>query len=194
MLLIIAGCVAPKVITVWKTEDLAGAGFKKIMVVALVPPEQNQTRVILENELVKHLNGLGYMASAANVYKPALSGINEQAAIAKLSNSGFDAALTIVLTDKQSERKYIPDNLYYPPYGDYYNRFEIYRNELFNQAYKPGYYIIDTDFLWRACLFNLKANKLMYAIQIHSCNDLNTVKLAAAYATMVINNLQQPVK
>lgn len=194
LLLIIAGCAAPKVINSWKAENLATAGFKKIIVIALLPPVQNHARVNLENELVKHLNGLGYNACAANVNGPALPGTDEQAAIAKLRDSGFDAALTIVLTDKKSERKYVPDNLYYPPYGDYYSRFEIYRNDLFNQAYKPGYYVIDTDFLWRTSLFDLKANKLIYYIKIYSVTGLNSKKLAAAYATMVINNLQQPFK
>ncbi|MCO5946600.1 hypothetical protein [Mucilaginibacter flavidus] len=191
LLFLIAGCTPPRLITQWKANDFNSLGGKKILVLALLPREQFQAEAKLEKQLVTQLNAIGCNATASKkVYASDVADVDEQTAIEKLQGSGFDAVLTVTLTGKSSERKYLPDNIYYPPYGDYYNRFDIYRNDLFNQVYKPGYYIIDTDFAWKTDLFDLKSKKLLCSIQIQSATDLNTEKLAAGYAVIVVSSLQ----
>jgi len=191
LLFLIAGCTPPRLITQWKANDFNSSERKKILVLGLLPRAQFQTEARLEKQLVIQLNAIGYNATASNkVYISDVADMDEQAAIEKLKGSGFDAVLTIILTGKSSERKYVPDNIYYPPYGDYYNRFDIYRNDLFNHMYKPGYYIIDADFAWKTDLFELGSKKLLCSIQIQSATDLNTEKLAAGYAAIVVSSLQ----
>ncbi|WP_295790710.1 hypothetical protein [Mucilaginibacter sp.] len=190
LLFLIAACTPPRLITQWKANDFNSLGGKKILVLGLLPLAQFQTEARLEKQLVTQLNAIGYNATASNnLYASDAADVDEQTAIEKLQGSGFDAVLTVTLTGKSSERKYLPDNIYYPPYGDYYNRFDIYRNDLFNQVYKPGYYIIDTDFAWKTDLFDLKYKKLLCSIQIQSATDLNTEKLAAGYAAIVVSSL-----
>jgi len=190
MLFLIAGCTPPRLITQWTADDFNSPLGKKILVLGLLPPEQFQAKAKLEKQLITQLNAIGYNATASNkVHISDVTDVDEQTAIEKLQGSGFDAVLTVTLTGKSSERKYIPDNLYYPPYGDYYNRFDVYRNDLFNHVYKPGYYIIDADFTWKTDLFDLRSKKLLYSVQIQSATDLNTEKLAAGYAAIVVNSL-----
>jgi len=191
LLLLIAGCTPPRLITQWRANDFNSPAVKKILVIGLLPRAQFQAEARLEKQLVIQLNAIGYNATASNkVYASDVVDMNEQNVIEKLQGSGFDAVLTIILTGKSSERKYFPDNIYYPPYGDYYNRFDIYRNDLFNQVYKPGYYIIDADFEWKTDLFDLRSKKLLCSMQIQSATDLNTKKLAAGYAAIVVSSLQ----
>jgi len=191
LLFLIAGCTPPRLITQWKANDFNSLEGKKILIVGLLPREQFQAQAKLEKQLVTQLNAIGYNATASSmVYTSDVADADEQTVIEKLQGSGFDAVLTVTLTGKSSERKYLPDNIYYPPYGDYYNRFDIYHNDLFNHVYKPGYYIIDTDFAWKTDLFDLKSKKLLYSIQIQSATDLNTEKLAAGYGAIVVSSLR----
>jgi hypothetical protein len=81
----------------------------------------------MEEHLAEDLKTLGYNAvCACEEFDPkAFNNMTEEAAINKLKNQGIGAVFTVVLLDKQKERKYVPGNIHYWPYADYYNRGDM---------------------------------------------------------------------
>lgn len=73
----------------------------------------------MEEHLVGDLQRHAYEAiSALKEYGPkAFEGLSEEAALSKIAGSGADAVLTIVMLDKEKEKRYVPGALNYSPYG-----------------------------------------------------------------------------
>jgi hypothetical protein len=190
-LLTAGGCTTSKITTSWKAENAVVRKYDKILVLGLIHEADRTIQEKMENHLVGDLKQLGYHAlSSLDEYGPrAFDKMDEQAAVEKLKNSGVDAVLTIVLLDKEKERKYVPGNIHYSPYGYYYNRFWGYRTALFHRIYEPGYYVTNTRYFWESNLYDMSTQTLVYSAQTQSFEPASSASLGHEYGQMIVKNM-----
>ena len=191
LLLIAVGCTTSRITSSWKAEKTNPQKYNKIMVLGLIREADRSLQEKMENHLVSDLSELGYTAvSSLKEYGPKVfDNMDEAAAISKLKNSEIDAVITIVLLDKEKERKYIPGNMYYSPYNYYYNRFWGYRTALYNRIYEPGYYITNTRYFWESNLYDMSTQKLVYSVQTQSFDPANSESMGHEYGQLIVKNM-----
>ena len=191
LLFIAGGCTSSRITTSWKAENAVPQKYNKIMVLALIRETGRTIQENMENHFVGDLHDLGYNAvSSLKEYGPkAFDNMDENAAIGKLKNSGIDAIMTIVLLDKQKERKYVPGNVYYTPYSYYSNRFWGYRTTLYQRVYEPGYYVTDTKYFWESNLYDMSTQKLVYSVQTESFDPASSELLGHEYGQLIVKDM-----
>lgn len=191
LLLIITACTTSRITSTWKAENTVAKKYNKILVLGLIREADRSIQENMENHFVGDLQALGYNAvSSLKEYGPKVfDNIDEEDAVSKLKNSGIDAVITIVLLDKAKERKYIPGNLYYSPYGYYYNRFWGYRAVLTHRIYEPGYYVIDTKYFWESNLYDMQTQKLVYSVQTQSFDPATSESMGHEYGRMIVKDM-----
>ena len=191
VLLMAAGCSTSKITTSWKAANTVPQKYNKILVLGLILEADRTLQENMENHFVGDLQELGYSAvSSLKEYGPKVfDKIDEEAAISKLKNSGVDAVITIVLLDKKKERKYVPANIYYSPYGYYSNRFWGYRSTLYRRIYEPGYYVTDTKYFWESNIYDMSTQKLVYSVQTQSFDPANSESMGHEYGQMIVKNM-----
>ena len=190
-LVILSGCSSLKITNSWKAQDAVLQNYSKVLVLGLIREADRNLQQNMENHFAGDLKSLGYnAASSIQEYGPkSFDKMDEETAIAKLKNSGVDAIITIVLLDKEKERKYIPGNMFYTPYGSYYNRFWGYRSALYQRIYEPGYYVTSTKYFWESNLYDMHTQKLVYSVQTQSFDQSDTERMAHQYGQMIVNNM-----
>jgi hypothetical protein len=189
--LVAAGCSSSKITTSWKAENTVPVKYNKILVLGLIRDVDRTLQQNMENHLVEDLKEMGYTAvsSLAEFGPKVFDKMEEDAAIAKLKNSGIDAVVTIVMLDKHKEQKYVPGNTYYSPYSLYYNQFWGYRTTLYRRIYEPGYYVTETKYFWESNLYNMSTQKLVYSVQTESFDPVNSESMAHEYGKMIVNDM-----
>jgi hypothetical protein len=98
-----------------------------------------------------------------------------------------DAVVTIVLLDKEKERKYVPGNMYYSPYGYYYNNFWGW-DCLSHRIYGPGHYIA-IKYFWESNLYDMNTQKLVYSVQTQSFDPANSESMGHEYGQMIVKDM-----
>jgi len=191
-LFFIAGCSTSKITSSWKAENVQPKEYKKILVLGLINEPDRTIREKMEEHMMGDLRDLGYDAvCSCDEFNPkAFENLTEKQALAILSNSGIDAVLTVVLLDKQKERHYAPERVYYSPYGDYQNRFWGYYNTMYGRVYSTGYYVTNTKYFWESNLYNLKnAAELLYSVQSRSFDPASAGSLSHEYGQMIVKDM-----
>jgi hypothetical protein len=192
-LLIAWGCSSSKITSSWKADNIVPEKYNKIMVLGLIREVDRSLQEQMEDHLVGDLQNMGCNAvSSLKIYGPkAFDNMDETAALNKIKNSGIDAVITIVLLDKQKERKYVPGNLTYSPYGYYYDRFWGYRSVLYQRIYQPGYYVTDTKYFWESNFYEMTGQKLIYSVQTKSFDPANKETMAHEYGMMIVKDMEK---
>jgi hypothetical protein len=192
-LLFFSSCSSLKVTHTWLAPAAQPKAYKKIMVVGLIKDKDRQLREKMENHLVGDLTDLGYHAVASlAVFGPrSFEGMQEEAVIAMLESSGADAVITIVLLDKEKEKKYVPSMVTRSPYGIYQRRFRRYYSTMNERIYEPGYYSEQTNYFWESNLYNLPEGELLYSMQTKSFDAASAQSQAHAYGKLIVKDLQQ---
>ena len=190
-LIVASGCSTSRITSTWKSPDALPGSYNKILVLGLIRDADRSMQQKMENHLVSDLKELGYQAvSSLEEYGPkAFEKLDENTAIKNLQKKGFDAVLTIVMLDKTKESRYVAGNIYYSPYGYYYNRFWGYRVSLYNRIYEPGYYVTDTRYFWESNLYDMSNQKLVYSVQTESFDPSNTESLGHEYGQLIVQNM-----
>lgn len=191
LLLVAEACTTSRITSSWKAENTVPQKYNKVMVLGLIREADRTIQENMENHLVGDLQELGYTAvSSLKEYGPrTFNKMDEEAAIAAIKNNGVDAVLTIVLLDKQKERKYITSTIYYSPYGYYHNYFWSYRTALYHRIYEPGYYVTNTKYFWESNLFDMRTQKLVYSVQTQSFDPANSESLGHEYGQMIVQDM-----
>jgi len=191
LILIVTACTTSRITSSWKAENTVSKKYNKIMVLGLIRDTDRSLRENMENHFVGDLNALGYDAvSSLKEFGPkAFDKMNEEDAVRKLKDSGIDGVITIVLLDKAKERKYYPGNLYYYPYGYYYNRFWGYRIALSHRIYESGYYAFDTKYFWESNLYDMETQKLVYSVQTQSFDPATSESMGHEYGQMIVKDM-----
>jgi hypothetical protein len=175
----------------WKAPNVQPQKYNKVLVLGLIREADRTIREKMEEHLVADLKELGYnVVCSCDEFNPKkFEDMTEKEAITKLSNSGIDAVLTIVLLDKTKERYYVPGRVYYSPYYIYQNRFWGYYRTMYDRIYSPDYYVVDTKYFWESNFYDLKTKELLYSAQSQSFAPSNTESLAHEYGQMIVKNM-----
>ncbi len=192
ILFLIFSCTSSRITSSWKAENVTAKKYNKILVLGLIRDADRSIQEKMEQHIVGDLTDLGYNSlSALKVYGPrAFEQLNEETALDKIKNSGVDAVITIVMLDKTKERKYIPGNIWYSPYGYYYNRFWGYYGTMYHRIYEPGYYITDTRYFWESNLYDMSDHQsLVFSAQTESFDPTSSDALADEYGHLLINEM-----
>ena len=106
-------CQTSKITSTWTDKDVSPKKYNKILVLGVLKDNDHELQSRMEKHLAGDLNDLGYSAFAASEIYPPNTFINGDTvkAIEAINNKGFDAVLTIVLLNKQKERKYVPPRI-----------------------------------------------------------------------------------
>lgn len=190
--ILLAGCSSLKITSTWKSQNVVARHYNKILVLGLITEPDRSLRENMENQFVNDLQELGYQAvSSLKEYGPKeFNNMDEPAAIAKLKNSGVDAVVTIVLLNKEKERRYVAGYITYSPYGYYYNRFWGYYGTIYHRIYEPGYYVTNTKYFWESNFYNLGDDpQLLYSVQTQSFDEANSAGLGHAYSEMIVKSM-----
>lgn len=191
LFIIFTGCSSSRITSSWKAENVTPKAYHKILVLGLINEPDRTIREKMEEHIVGDLKGLGYNAvCSCNEFDPkAFENINEQEALEKLSNSGIDAVLTVVLLDKAKEKYYIPGRVYYSPYVIYHNRFYGYYRTMYDRVYQPGYYETSTKYFWESNFYTLEGKDLLYSAQSQSFDPASASSLSHEYGEMIVKDM-----
>jgi hypothetical protein len=190
-ILLFTGCRSSKITTSWKAENIQPKLYNKILVLGLINEPDRTIREKMEEHIVGDLKALGYTAvCSCDEFNPkAFENQNEQQALDKLSKSGIDAVLTVVLLDKTKERYYVPGRVQYSPYFIYQNRFYGYYRTMYARVYTPGYYTGDTKYFWESNFYEIGNKNLLYSAQSQSFDPATAQSLAHEYGQMIVKDM-----
>jgi hypothetical protein len=175
--LLLQGCIASRVTTVWKTDRPYLTRYNKIMVVGIIKEENDSIRSQVEKQMVEKLTDLGYYAvsSMQEFGRYGLSNIGEEGTYLKLCDNGIDAVLTLALIDHANRSFQARVNEKYT-YAYYYNRIWNYR-KIQNDTSKLSSH---TNYRWESILFDLGALQPQCVLQMKQPLDLADGKNTAA--------------
>jgi hypothetical protein len=191
LLLLFPACSSTKISSTWKAEDAGPKSYSKILVLGLIREADRGLQENMEDHLVGDLCGLGYNAvSAFKEYGPkGFEKMDEQAALGKLLNSGIDAVITIVLLDNERERRYVPSQNIYSPYGYYQSHFWDYCGTMYHRIYEAGYFVTNTRYFWESNLYDMSDQHLVYSVQTQSFDPANSGSLGHEYGRLIVKNM-----
>jgi len=189
---LLAACSsASRITSSWSPRPTIPVLLKKVIVLGLIHDRDRTLREHMEQSLAGHLRSRGQEAvCACELYGPKeFDQLTEKEALAKLSNSGIDGVLTVVLLDKERERYYVPGQMQFTPYGFYYDRFWGYSRTLHWRIYSPGYYTTNTRYFWESNLYDLSDGKLIYSAQSQSFDPSSSDVLGKEYGKLIVDDI-----
>ena len=191
ILFLAAGCTTTRITSSWKAQNTVPQKYNKILVLGLIRETDRSLQENMENHFAEDLREQGYQAvTSLQEYGPKyFENMDEETAVSKLKNSGIDAVVTIVLLDKEKEKRYVAGYTFYSPYGYYYNRFWGYRSTLYRRIYEPGYYVTDTRYFWESNLYDMNTQKLVFSVQTRSFDPSSSESLGHEYGQLIVSNM-----
>ncbi len=126
VIILLNACSSVKVLDSWKADNIDSMNFKNILVIART--DNNQGRVIFEEEIANQLRAKGMKATESYTKFPQLnpdekiSEEKRETIITMLKNEGFNAVVLTVVKDVQETTKTVTDGGYYAggTYASYY--------------------------------------------------------------------------
>lgn len=193
IMLFMVSCSSSRITNSWKSDSIPEKKFNKIIVVSIIAGSDWAIRDKMETHLVGDLSDKGYTAiSAIKEYGPKyFENMKEAEVLDKLSNSGVDAVITVVLLDKNKERYYVPGRVYYSPYTIYQRNFWGYYTTIYERIYTPGYYQVDTKYFWESNFYDLKNKNLLYTVQTETFDPESVEILAHEYGLLIVNDMNK---
>ena len=192
ILFLLTGCSPSRITHSWKSETASSGSYDKIMVIGIIKDHDRNLREQMENHLADDLKARGYNAvSSLKEYGPkAFDNMDEEGAITKLSNSGVDAVITIVLLDKERERNYVPARVHYSPYIIYQRHFWGYYSTIYDRIYSPEYFQqVNTKYFWESNFYDIKTKQLLYSVQTESFDPASAESLGHEYGEMIVMDM-----
>ena len=192
ILFLLTCCSSSRITHSWKSETANSGSYDKIMVIGIIKDHDRNLREQMENHLADDLKARGYNAvSSLKEYGPkAFDNMDEEGAITKLSNSGVDAVITIVLLDKERERNYVPARVHYSPYIIYQRHFWGYYSTIYDRIYSPEYFQqVNTKYFWESNFYDLKTKQLLYSVQTESFDPASAESLGHEYGEMIVMDM-----
>jgi hypothetical protein len=188
---VLTTCTTSRITSSWKADEMQAKKYDKILVLGLIRESDRSIREKMEQHILGDIRNLGYNAiCACDEYGPkAFENMTEKEALDRLTNSGIDAVLTVVLLDKTKERYYVPAQINYSPYVIYRNRFWKYYTTMHDRIYSKGYYEVSTKYFWESNLYDMDNKQLVYSVQTQSFDPSSTETLAHEYGQLIVNNM-----
>jgi hypothetical protein len=185
------GCFSTKITKVWTADNIAPKKYKKVLILGVLPENEKELQVKIENHLADDLREMGYLAIAANkIFPPGTFVRGDTArAVAALAGKGFDGIMTIVLLDKKKDTYYVPGKITDYSNIDRYSKFNLYYNTVADRIYAPGYFGEETKYIWENKFYDLTTNKLVYSARSRSFDYTSKNKLAHTYGMLMAESL-----
>ena len=185
IILFFTACSSSYITTAWKAPGISPQKHKKILVLGLINDPDKTIREKMEQHIVGDLIELGYNAvcSCEEFNPKAFENMSEKVALDKLSNSGIDAVLTIVMLNKVKEKNYVPARI------NNQDRFWGYYSNMYGRVYSPGYYTTDTKYFWESNFYNLDTKELLYSAQSQSFDPQSAATMGHEYGLMIVKNM-----
>jgi hypothetical protein len=189
--IIAAGCSTSFITSSWKSDSIPAPSYKKILVLGLIGDPDRAVREKMEEHIAGDLRDLGYSATCAcQEYEPkTFAGMNENQAVEKIMNDGYDAVVTVVLLNKTKERVYAPGRIEPGSQAGQQQRFWQYYSSTYDRVYQAGYYSIETNYFWETNLYDLKSSSLVYSAQSQSFDPESSDKLGHEYGIMIVKDM-----
>ena len=185
---VLFSCQTSKITNTWTDANVSPKKYTKILVLGVLKDNDRELQSKMEKHLAGDLNDLGYSAFAASDVYPPATFVNGDTlkAVEAIDSKGFDAILTIVLLNKEKERKYVPGKVINMPYND---QFDRYYYTTYERIYTEGYYTDDTKFFWESNFYDYVVKKMIYSSQTRSFDTGSKETLAHYYGLLLANNL-----
>lgn len=188
---LLIGCQPSKITQSWAAKDVLPKQYKKILVLGVLPQNENELQVKMEDHLAGDLKAMGYNTIAAHkAFSPGTFVKGDTArAKAAIEGKGFDGILTIVLLDKKKEQVYVPGRITEYSYYNRYSRFDRYLNEVSERIYTPGYYAEETRYIWENNFYDLQSRQLIYSARSRTFDIAGKNILAHTYGQLMAQSL-----
>jgi hypothetical protein len=182
----------------WSNNDFkAEKPFKKIFLAALVNNPHVRTHLEEDMWLTAKANGFDTERSWDH-FPPSFSKPNppsRELMMGKIKNLGCDLIFTVILTDKQSETRYVPRNLgYYGPFAGYGLQFRGFYNYWYPYAYDPGYYVTDKTYFMEGNLFDAETETLIWSVQTKTINPGSIEKFSKALIESILKRSMEDLR
>jgi hypothetical protein len=176
--LLLVGCTATQVKSVWKDMNYEGKPHK-ILTVAILKSQTN--RQMLEDEFTRQLNKKGLDATASHTAFPNSEVISKEALAAFLKDKGFDTLLLVRLVGQKTQLTYVPGIS---------GGWPGYYGASYNIVSSPGYTVEDRIAMAEAKLFDVKTEKLIWSAEsdtmLHEVNQ----ELIADYVAQIMEQMK----
>lgn len=160
------------------------------MVLSLAPTRFSDAGRMGEEEMVAQLKASGVNAVSAQAkFGPlAFRDLDEEAAVAKIQETGADAVIVMSLLDLQKETRWVPGS-WSPP--QYYSRFWPYYRFWWDRVYQPGYYETTQNYMFETNMYSLADRNLIYSAQSRTSNPGSTRRLAQQFSKGIVANMKE---
>jgi len=188
-----------KITSSWVNKDIGPK--KKYTSVFVMALSQNQAaRNIVETDLANAIAAKGYKVFKSTEYfTPQFSketAPTKEAVLAKVSQLGCDAIITVGLVDKTSETRYVPGvsvglGVGYSPFMGYGPGFGFggYYGYMGSTMYNPGYYTTDKTYFMEANVFDAASEKMIWSAQSEAYDPSTISKFSRDYTTLLMDKL-----
>lgn len=188
--LLFASCSSSKITDSYSIQN-SNTPAKKILVLGLFSEKNRTAKRAMETELAKNLEKMGYeTVTATEEYGPtAFRNMNEQQALAKLKENGFESVVTITLVNKDKQKRYVPGNYGYNP--GFWNYYSYYSPWGYRPNYSPGYTETNTSYVFETNLYDVNNNQLMYSAESKTVDAGTMGNLANDYAKDIVRDMKR---
>jgi len=188
---LLIACQPSKITQPWAAKDAVPKKYKKILVLGVLPANENKLQVKMEDHLAGDLKEPGYSAIAANkIFPPGTFAKGDTVrARTAIEGKGFDGILTVVPLDKKKEQVYVPGKITDYAYYNRYGRFDRYLNEVSERIDTPGYHADETKYNWENNFYDLNSRQMIYTARSRTFDIAGKNTLAHTYGQPMVQSL-----
>lgn len=183
--IVLASCSSTKISSSWaKPEtEIVISNLNKVLVVAMF--KTTTANRIAEDQMASYLNGKGVVSY--NYLNDSFNRKNEKAIVDKITNDGFDAAITMRLIDVEKERVYTPGAI--ETYPTRFRSFGSYYYNSWNTYSLPGYYTTTKTYTIEVNVYSIKEDKIIWTGVTQTTNPSGIEKLSSNVASVVYKKM-----
>jgi hypothetical protein len=183
----LSGCVGPRVQTIWNAEPASPYRYNKILVVAIIPGNNDSLQGAIEKQTVEQLVLQGYQAvsyvDGFSIYGISQS-TTQEAAYFTLCEKGIDCVLTLAKVDPGLTIPLKKGAIVKYPASFYFNHIWDYR-ELMTTTSIPK----QNNPIWECILFDLRSLEQQSVLQVNDLSALKKGNEAAWISQNIINKM-----
>jgi hypothetical protein len=178
-------------------EALPEKKLSKIFLAALTSNLDAKRR--LESDFEKYAVGRGLqVVKSGDLFFPNFDAKNapdKETVIKKIKDAGCDGVFTIALIDNEGGQKHKAGDPNYSPMTYSYNTaFWNYYDYHHSSLYAPGYYSTNKTYYLESIVYDLRSEKLLWAIQTEAYDPTSIKKFSKQYAKMVTKKLDETTR
>jgi hypothetical protein len=177
---ILASCTSTRIESSWREKDkqISIDQLKKVLVVALLDNETSNRRA--EEQIAGYLNGKAVVSFS---YLDDSIRKNKIAIRTKISNDGFDGAITMRLVDVDKEVIYKPGII--ASYPGPYLTFSKYYYNSWSYFMSSGHYVTTKTYSVVTNIYSIRENKIIWTSLIKSINCNGIKKMTEEIASVL---------